>query len=231
MWAVQAAGAPSHLVWQLKHGDVLISPMDEAAPQEPQSQAHTVVASTRTLQKLQTPEKPVSEKSQDPWQHFDPWQKKKEASVHQIASLEASVEQRVLAKLKQEDAPMQGDDTRVSTLEQQVASLHQTVETLQQTQLQQCQAIQQHAELQTKQVQAMHTQMEQQAQHSKSMQLQIEHQASCIGQLDHKIDSHQTSMNQLLDDKLGAQMRRIEDLFNAASANACMDPEKRARTE
>lgn len=105
MWAVQAAQAPSHLVWQLKHGDVLIAPLENNTPVSAQHQEQTVVASAKTLQQLQTPVT-HSTKMNDPWLHEDPSQsmsKKKEVSTHQVAAIEAAVEQKIMAKLKPED--------------------------------------------------------------------------------------------------------------------------------
>ena len=68
MWIVQAAEPPSHWVFQLSHGDVLISPEDKSTPVQQPPQA--VLASSKTIQALQA--NVVPNANEDPWIHYDP---------------------------------------------------------------------------------------------------------------------------------------------------------------
>eukprot|EP00435_Cladocopium_sp_Y103_P026233 s1561_g6.t1 len=133
---------PSHWIYQLSHGDILISPMESDA-QSSQVQA-PVLASARTLQYLrQKPNPPDAKGTEDPWQHYDPWQKKssKELSVAQVAAIEANLESKLTQKLKTEDAEMTAVDDRVVALESRVEQLAATVSANQTQQSQQTQVL------------------------------------------------------------------------------------------
>ena len=183
-WGIQAAEPPSHWIYQLAHGDVLISPENNES--EKKQQANPVLASTKTLQSLRQPamQSPAMQSSQDdPWtkETADPWKQYKpstrELSVGQIASIENNMERRLLNKLKAEDADMQSDE-RVAALEQQLEHLANTVQQNQQMQ----------------------------AQHNQAVATQIQ-------QIDQKVDSQVTSITNMIDGKLNEQMNRIEMLF------------------
>ena len=144
MWAMQAANPPASWIYQLAHGDVLISP-EENAPAEhiPQVQ---VLASTKTLQSLK--QKSLAEVKNDPWLHTDPWKqqtptKGREVSVGQVAAIESQVEKRVLAKTTEADASMSNVDSRVTQLEQQLEKMQGDMQTFQQQQVSQNQTVQQ----------------------------------------------------------------------------------------
>lgn len=127
MWLVQASEPPSHWIFQLSHGDVLISP--EEKTQQGYDPPSTVLASSKTIQALQASQ--PSMPTEDPWLHHDPWQSTRptrEIPTGQIASLETRIEQTVLAKVKQADVSMtnQAED-RVSALEAKVEQLGQVV--------------------------------------------------------------------------------------------------------
>ena len=127
MWLVQASEPPSHWIFQLSHGDVLISP--EEKTQQGYDPPSTVLASSKTIQALQASQ--PSMPTEDPWLHHDPWQSTRptrEIPTGQIASLETRIEQTVLAKVKQADVSTtnQAED-RVSALEAKVEQLGQVV--------------------------------------------------------------------------------------------------------
>ena len=184
IWVAQAASPPSSWVFQLAHGDVLVSP-EQGPVTTVQEVPTTIVASEKTIQCLrQNKPKEEPKRETDPWLHHDPWQqqgKTKELSVSQFAAMQAKLEAVVEEKIKQvgQDEPMTGKpDERVSALEHQVQQLATSVQAFQQQQVGQ-----------NKQFQAQ------------------------IAAVDHKVDQHQQSIHQLLDNKLEDQMARIEQLF------------------
>ena len=116
MWIVQATSDPSHWIFQMQHGDVLIT-------QESNETSHKmnttmgVVASAKTLQMLKGDTKPMASRSEssDPWLHHDPWQSyqpqvapAKELSVGQVVSIQAQLEASIDKKIK-EAIPSTGD--------------------------------------------------------------------------------------------------------------------------
>ena len=126
MWVVQAAEPPSHWVFQLSHGDVLISPEEKGVPMQQQPQA--VLASSRTIQALQASATPNA--NEDPWIHYDPWARPnpREMPTSQVASLETRLEQSILSKMKQSDAMMPDTDAKVAELEERLDQLGRTVQ-------------------------------------------------------------------------------------------------------
>ena len=189
IWTVQAAKPPENLVYQLAHGDVLIT-SETPAGQLQSTPPLTVVASDKTIQCLKQTSKKDEKKDEkknapDPWLHYDPWQNStkpsKEISVAQFAALQAKVEATIDQKLQkvQQDEPMSSaSEGRISALEQQVHDLTTSVQTFQSQQ--------------TQQNQRMHAQ---------------------IQAVDQKVEQQQQSIHQLLDSKLEDQMARIEQLF------------------
>ena len=177
MWALQAAQNPPSWVYQLAHGDVLISPEDVTVQQ--QARPIPVLASQKTLQSLTQPAAAVSQ--DDPWLHYDPWKgtgKTKELSVGQVTSIEANVEKRVMAKIQSEDATMTAVDSRVNALEQQLEQLSSSVTAFQQGQTQQNQQVQQQLQ---------------------SLDAKIDHQSKTFGSvLDSKLDDQMKRIESLL---------------------------------
>ena len=133
-WAIQAVEEPGHYVYTLAHGDILITKSSENRQQQ-QDRTYNIVASRKTIHKLQGNE------AQDPWIKNDPWgsytptststassSKQPTLTAGQIASVEANIEQRIRASLntqnKDEDTPMDGTsaalEARVATLESQI---------------------------------------------------------------------------------------------------------------
>ena len=184
VWSVQAADMPSHWIYQLAHGDVLITL--ESANQETQpAKQSNVVASSKTLQSLKEPWQMAAQQGkEDPWKHRDPWQNGsgKELSVGQVASLQANLEAAIDRKLQDkgfEDTSMPDDvDQRVQNLESQVSQLTQNMQSFQQ----------------------------QQSSHNQAMYSQIQ-------AVDQKVEQQQGSLQTFLDSRLESQMQRIEMLF------------------
>eukprot|EP00435_Cladocopium_sp_Y103_P057264 s169_g19.t1 len=132
-WTIQATSDPSHWIYVLQHGDVLISKVQEERQIEPPA-AYSIVASKRTMLHLNQ-----SDQS-DPWLLNDPWKqpaKKTNGNVPPapmnlppsvLASIETNVEKRLLATLTpkvsngDQDMHMEGEsiECRVSQLEQQL---------------------------------------------------------------------------------------------------------------
>lgn len=140
MWLVQAAEPPSHWIFQLSHGDVLISPEDKVIPVQQPPQA--VVASSKTIQALQA--NAVTNSPEDPWIHHDPWARPstREMPTSQVASLESRIEQSIIARMKQHDVDMPEHDTKVTELEARLDQLNQTVVANQQEAARQHQVVQ-----------------------------------------------------------------------------------------
>jgi hypothetical protein len=144
MWSVQAAAQPTHWVFQMAHGDVLVSPEDKE--QVPAISKPTVLASSKTIHSLQL--KPKENNKEDPWLHNDPWRSPaapstRELSVGQVASIQANVEKVVLAKLRDDDDSMNGGgEHRIAALEQKLEQLTTQVSTQQHEQMQHNQQVQ-----------------------------------------------------------------------------------------
>ena len=128
-WMIQATSPPSHWVYTLKHGDVLITNM----PTKPHPPAPKVsfVASRKTIL--------AAEEKQDPWQFQDPWSKASTsapshmsssaggATQSQLHALEEAVHSKVVATIKahqDQDVKMDGVlEDRVTKLEAQIEQL------------------------------------------------------------------------------------------------------------
>ena len=130
---IQATSPPSHWVYTLKHGDVLITTMPAKAP--PAAPRVTFVASKKTIN--------AAEEKPDPWQVRDPWSRPTTsassatssagATPSQLAAIEEAVHSKVLATIKG------GTDSDVSmdgNLENRVQRLEAHLETLQHSQQQ-----------------------------------------------------------------------------------------------
>ena len=129
IWNVHAAQEPSHWIFHLQHGDVLITPEEKTkASVEPRP---SVMASTNTIKHLKQPE---PKQSHDPWLHKDPWQSNvtpsttKELSVSQFNALQSQLEERLKTKFQPEDEEMkENTEARVTALETRLEELTTTV--------------------------------------------------------------------------------------------------------
>ena len=194
-WSAVSTESPSHWVFTLAHGDVLISRVPQKeAPVRP---SHGVVASTRTLKQLTGGDDISADVKSDPWLHQDPWaQAAKPArptpiAKDQIEALTQQVTDKVLAAVgAPEDVSMHPDhETRVAKLEEQVKSLttnfsqfHGSVTTFQAQQ-------QQHNTQVGSQITAIKTQVESQA-------------SSLQGIIESKLDDQMSRLEALLSKRL-----------------------------
>ena len=142
-WAIQAVEDPSHWIYTLQHGDVLITRAKESRPIVKDNTLN-VVASKKTIDQL------TKHQHNDPLQTNDPWQQYKNSSQPasssaktsavnasaQIAEVEARLEKKILAAVQQKDTDvtMEGSsqvEERVNRLETQIQQLshhHQQVD-------------------------------------------------------------------------------------------------------
>eukprot|EP00435_Cladocopium_sp_Y103_P039430 s1625_g10.t1 len=176
-WAIQAVEEPAFWIYNLQHGDVLITKQQQPKVEPPTGQ-FAVIASRKTLDHLG---------QQDPWLQQDPWQPQqnvKPTSSHmpaaqpsittaQLASMEANLERKLLttlnAKTPEVDATMEP-----SALEERVSQL----------------------EHQLSQVQASQQGMEHKVGH---IQTQLEKQSQVFGQvIDHKLQEQMERIESLL---------------------------------
>lgn len=193
-WTVQACQAPSHWVFNMEHGDILIalhtSPKEHSKPSQ-----GLLVASKRTLEAIATSSgsSQANDKAQPEPLRDDPWQtyrnNQKGVSVSQLAAIESNVQQRVMASLQNktsEDENMEGVvDTRVSQLETQVKQLTENFQNLS-------------GSVSTFQQQQSH------------VNSQIANQITGVKT---QMDKQNVQMQQILDSKMEEQMSRIEALL------------------
>eukprot|EP00438_Fugacium_kawagutii_P001429 Skav205000 [mRNA] locus=scaffold3521:51641:56874:- [translate_table: standard] len=204
MWEVQACEAPAYEVWQLSHGDILVTEVPRKA-KPAQSSAAGVQGSQRTIAALSV----VAQKQgkDDPWQQEgDPWQsyertnKQPRLSTPSSASrpqqvavnveaIAAQVEEKVIANLAksqppkepQSDDELMADDPRVQALESRLNQLELTVQ-------------QQHT------AQAAHNQAI--ARQVDQVQQQVDHQAEAMrSHLDQRMNEQLGHIEQLLKNK------------------------------
>lgn len=137
MWTVLAVTPPPQSVFQLSHGEIVVTKVG-SGPKETKKHVPMPVASTDTIQLCSAGDVPDG---QDPWLVNDPWQSKKatqlvaptpSATLQQMETrIETSVMERI-AKL-QPPVPMEQDDVpdRLNLLEanvQQLMTHHRTLE-------------------------------------------------------------------------------------------------------
>ena len=182
-WLLQASQPPSHWIFQLAHGDVMITP-ENPNPSKQTPKTAPVLASENTIRTLKSAANGSEAKREDPWIHRDPWQPQptaKEIPVSQLTALQTRIEASVEQKLRDSigDSPMPSStDPRVDMLEQQV---HRMTNDFQQYQ-------------------------QQQSTHNHAVATQIQ-------AIDSKVDQHGHSIQSMIDHKLEDQMVRIEQLF------------------
>eukprot|EP00435_Cladocopium_sp_Y103_P039949 s1234_g10.t2 len=121
-WSAQATQHPSHWVYTMDHGDVLVSHNDP-------------IKAAKTLKQLTMPAKKAEQSTADPWLTHDPWShatlKPSPASLTQVqlAQMQNTIEQNLREHLvSSEDASMDSaNDSRVAALEDQVKQLATSV--------------------------------------------------------------------------------------------------------
>ena len=203
VWSVLATSIPTHWVYTMEHGDVLITRHEGGKSQEQVSKSGPIVASDRTLKHLSSSSSEGMKQSQpvpssvDPVFDNDPWAKwqapkmpqgAKCLSANQIASIEASVEKKVREAIQAnstDDTMEPAVDSRVSQLETQVSTMQESIEKMQQN---------------------MQAYQGQQQQHN----AQIVKEITTIKT---QVDQQNSSLKTMLDSKLEDQMSRIEALL------------------
>lgn len=192
-WTTVAPEPPTHWIYQMAHGDVLITRTDQNR-EHPSAPASHVEASKRTLQHLtQQQAEPT-----DPWLKQDPWSKpqnSKGLSAHQLATLEANIHRKVVDSIAsqsktcsstEEDTEMEAvNDKRIVDLEHQVRQLHDHMHQLN-TNVQQTQ------------------------------QQQEQHNAQVAGQIQavrNQVSMQESTMQKMLNQSMEDQYAKIEALF------------------
>eukprot|EP00438_Fugacium_kawagutii_P035849 Skav205417 [mRNA] locus=scaffold582:128301:132893:- [translate_table: standard] len=125
-WHVLAESAPPNYVYNMSHGDVLIV---QEQPQANSHAVHTRVEASTKTQRLMQPSPGNRALHEDPWAESATKLPHVQAQQQlNLASIEAAVEAKVLAKLQRpdEDQKMEVEvETRLSTLEAQMVSMQQ----------------------------------------------------------------------------------------------------------
>ena len=131
MWLIQSIDDPSQVVWNMKHGQVVVSRCS--------SVNDAVLDSAAVLGPQATVDLCTSTSPMDPWLERDPWQQavktvptQAPSVAHQLHELESRLEKSLLDKLPPERMDTDEQENRLSLLEQQMQHLahrHQTLET------------------------------------------------------------------------------------------------------
>lgn len=103
VWQVLSEGPPESEVYQMAHGDVIIT-VDEDRRQTESMQPVNLLASAKTVAALrEKPNQATSSTTKDPWEDSDPWQPYKskqikhsppEISPHQLRAIEESLKEK-----------------------------------------------------------------------------------------------------------------------------------------
>lgn len=144
LWQLLAATAPDSEVYQLDHGDVLVT-LDQPRKQQGTYQPKDIQASAKTIAALSTKHSPAPVE-EDPWASYDPWMTppkvaKTVAKPSATKSDLEALEQRLDLKLQNHqtksdgDATMAIDDTRINQLEQRMQQLETNAQQQQQANL------------------------------------------------------------------------------------------------
>eukprot|EP00435_Cladocopium_sp_Y103_P075686 s4_g62.t1 len=188
-WTAQATAHPSHWVFTMMHGDVLITHND-AIRDAKTAKESSVIASSKTLRQMTSVPSKVTTDAQVDWVFMsDPWAPKPQKvqpvlSQSQMAQMQSNIEQNLRGLLpSSDDTPMErAYDGRIQSLEDQVKQLSSSM-----TQL-------------TGNVSTIHTQ-----QHQLGAQVQ---------KMKTQMDTQHASLHNMIDSKLEDQMSRIEALLS-----------------
>eukprot|EP00435_Cladocopium_sp_Y103_P030903 s2207_g7.t1 len=197
-WSAQATQHPSHWVFTMDHGDVLISHNDTIKDAKTTKDS-SIIASAKTLRHMTAPAKKPDGPSIDPWLTDDPWAPKPSKPVapavtaSQLAQIQSNIEQNLRDSLPalapSEDAIMLGPQaSRVEALEEQVKQLTTSVGHLNGS------------------FNTINNQ-----QHQLGAQVQ---------KIQKQMDSQHASLHTMIDSKLEDQMTRIEALLSKRSKTA-----------
>ena len=189
-WSAIASQNPSHWVFTMTHGDVLITRADNQQETGPKP-SHGIVASVRTIKAITKVGELPQDSGSDPWLVHDPWgkfQPQKPIVKDQLAAMEASITTKVKAAIQAtEDVHMPAaQDSRVQALEDQVKTLSANFN-------------QMHSNLASFQ--------QQQQQHNTQV-------ASQVTTLKSQVESQASSLQGMIESKLDDQMTRLEALLS-----------------
>ena len=132
-WSAQASSSPTHWIFTMEHGDILIS--EEPSKEDGVKGVQTVVASKRTIRHITSMQQGQEKSGTDPWLEKDPWTQpqssSKSMSVSQISAMENAIERRVRDSLQQQEpATSMVVDTeaeqRMTQMEQQIQQMQST---------------------------------------------------------------------------------------------------------
>eukprot|EP00438_Fugacium_kawagutii_P008724 Skav216390 [mRNA] locus=scaffold1241:366023:371056:+ [translate_table: standard] len=211
-WSAVSHENPSHWVFQMRHGDVLVSKL-ESNKERSVKPTGNVEASRRTLQHLSNPQ------DSDPWLQDDPWKQPsshKTLSTHQIASIEANVHRRVVESLNIPPKPQSADDDeempavhdrRVTELEQKVRDMEDSMP---------APANQRVADLEH-QVRQLQDNMTQLTNHVQSTdQQQQQHNSQMVGQITavkHQLEAQRSDLQHVVNQAMEDQYKKLESLL------------------
>eukprot|EP00438_Fugacium_kawagutii_P020621 Skav221402 [mRNA] locus=scaffold1352:61794:66652:+ [translate_table: standard] len=190
LWEIQAAAAPQFSVYTLEHADVLISAVP-AKPRAAASSSQEIQSSERTMDALKKHHKPDPPATEDPLQANDPWGNKQLKTGNGVSAAPkvelamAQVEQRLKVHVQEQIQAMKSDDKEMGD-DDRITALEHKVNTMEQV-------IQANAQTQQRQATEM---------------------AGQIQQLNHKVDSQTTHIQQHMDSKLKEQLESIEALLS-----------------
>ena len=203
VWSILATSVPTHWVYNMEHGDVLITKHEGGKTPEHANKSGPIVASDRTLKHLSSSSSDASRMSQhsvssDPVFDNDPWAKwqrpvtgastAKSLSANQIATIEANVEKKIRESIQTgcaDDSMEPAVDSRVSQLESKVQSMQESIDKMQFN---------------------IQSYQGQQQQHNAQV-------VSEITTIKTQVDQQSSSLKSMLDSKLEDQMNRIEALL------------------
>lgn len=207
IWEVHACAAPEYDVWQLSHGDILVSEVQRKV-KPPSTPSHGVQGSQRTLAALTVTKQPTNMQA-DPWEHNDPWTRYQNTTKHQKTSSDSSsskqqvhtlnvgaiasqIEERVMDQVSKQIAarqPNSDDEMLPATAvgDPKVAELEQR---LNQLEVQ----VQQNAVTQAAQNQAI---------------------ASKVDGIQNKVDAQSENLRTHMDQRMAEQLAHIEALLTS----------------
>lgn len=191
VWQVLAESAPASEVYQMEHGDVIITIDEPKRSMLDAAQPSNLLASAKTVAALR--EKPLHmgmQADKDPWEDADPWQHHRtkqvktsppEVSPQQLKAIEDSLRTSIMTNMpKENDVPMQSEqDERITAMEARILRVEQGLQ--QQSQVQQ----QQHVETQQN-----------------------------IAAVQQKVEAEHKNMHQVLDNRFAEQLSQIERLLS-----------------
>eukprot|EP00438_Fugacium_kawagutii_P018205 Skav230727 [mRNA] locus=scaffold401:233598:238605:- [translate_table: standard] len=190
LWEIQAAAAPQFSVYTLEHADILIA----AAPAKPKTVVNAsqeLQGSAHTIAVLQSQQAQATQPAADPLQVNDPWSNKQlktaagSCPAPRVEMAMAQVEQRLKQHVQEQITAMRNDDEDMGD-DPRIEALEKKVLNLEQVV---------HANAQTQQQQA----------HEMAGQIQ---------QLNRKVDTQTSHLQQHMDNKLQEQLTQIEILLS-----------------